>query len=183
MSQSEITLARWTTIVNRRRRYWMRLIRCNMSMKAASEWKSSKAVWRSTWMSWPDNVPASWPTHQSLPTHSGKEKSSSPVCGTQESDWSASLAPAEIEVREGAVLLGSGCAEHQATGAVPQPTDKPCCIRYCLAQARKEICDGDARRQKYFIVDALFQHSRPLHSEPGCAIAMQLGFFQQLVWF
>src|SRR5579864_1148469 len=31
-------------------------------------------ILRSTWMSWPGNVPASWPTHQSSPTPSGKEK-------------------------------------------------------------------------------------------------------------
>jgi Transposase DDE domain len=35
-------------------------------------------------------------------------------------------------------FLSSSCAEHQATGAVPQPTDKPCGLRYCLAEAREE---------------------------------------------
>jgi transposase len=44
------------------------------------------------------------------------------VRGTQESDRAASLASAEIEVRAGAVLLGGGCAEHQAARAIPQPT-------------------------------------------------------------
>jgi transposase len=31
-------------------------------------------ILRSTGMSWPGKVPASWPTHQSSPTHSGKEQ-------------------------------------------------------------------------------------------------------------
>ena len=40
----------------------------------------------------------------------------------EESDRAAPLAPAQTEVRAGAVLPGSGGPEHQATGAVPQPT-------------------------------------------------------------
>ena len=52
-----------------------------------------------------------------------KKESGSPVRGTEESDRIASLAPAETEVRAGAVLPGSGGPEHQATGALPQPTD------------------------------------------------------------
>ncbi len=52
-----------------------------------------------------------------------KKKGGSLVRGTEESDRIASLAPAETEVRAGAVLPGSGGPEHQTTGAVPQPTD------------------------------------------------------------
>src|SRR6201987_3633320 len=57
------------------------------------------------------------------PRTATKKKSRSPVCGTEESDRTASLAPAQTEVRAGAVLPGSSCTEHQETGAVPQPTD------------------------------------------------------------
>src|SRR5260370_9101028 len=53
----------------------------------------------------------------------GKKKGGSPVRGTQESDRIASLAPAQTEVRAGAVLPGSRGPEHQAASAVPQPTD------------------------------------------------------------
>ena len=60
-------------------------------------------------------------TVRSCPT--AKKESGSLVRGTQESDRGASLAPAEIEVRAGAVLPGSGGPEHQTTGAVPQSTD------------------------------------------------------------
>ena len=42
---------------------------------------------------------------------------------TEKSDWAASLAPAEIKVRAGAVLPGSGSAEHQAASAIPQPAE------------------------------------------------------------
>jgi hypothetical protein len=42
--------------------------------------------------------------------------------GTQESDRAASLAAAEIEIRTGAVLVSGSCTEHQAVGALPQPT-------------------------------------------------------------
>jgi hypothetical protein len=54
--------------------------------------------------------------------HAAKKEGGSLIRGTQESDWAAALAPAEIEVRAGAVLPGSGGPEHQATSAVPQPT-------------------------------------------------------------
>jgi hypothetical protein len=48
-----------------------------------------------------------------------EKKSGSFICGTQEPDQTASPAPAEIEVRAGAVLSGSGSAEHQAANAIP----------------------------------------------------------------
>src|SRR6266568_449854 len=46
-----------------------------------------------------------------------------PVRRTQESDRIASLAPAQTEVRAGAVFPGSCGPEHQAASAVPQPTN------------------------------------------------------------
>src|SRR6266404_9874977 len=45
------------------------------------------------------------------------------VCGTEESDRTAPLALTTHEIRSGAVLSGSGCPEHQATGALPQPAN------------------------------------------------------------
>src|SRR5256885_12058936 len=48
------------------------------------------------------------------------EKLFEQIVGTQESDRVAPLAPPQTEVRAGAVLPGSGGAEHQATGALPQ---------------------------------------------------------------
>ena len=55
--------------------------------------------------------------------HNGAEESRGDVCGTQESYRAASLALTTDEVRSGAVLPCSGGAEHQTTGALPQPTD------------------------------------------------------------
>ena len=67
-----------------------------------------------------------------------KKEGGSLVRGTQESDRTASLAPAEIEVRAGAVLPGSGGPEHQATRAVPQPTDNNCSASHHLAELRED---------------------------------------------
>src|SRR5436853_4762718 len=53
----------------------------------------------------------------------GKKEGGSLVRRAEESDRIAALAPAQTEVRAGAVLPGSGGPEHQTTGAVPQPTD------------------------------------------------------------
>ena len=55
-----------------------------------------------------------------------EKKSGSIVCGTEASDRAAPLTLATHEVRPKAVLPGSGCAEHQATGAVPRPAATPC---------------------------------------------------------
>jgi hypothetical protein len=57
------------------------------------------------------------------PCPAAKEKGGSAVRGTEASDRTESLAPAATEVRARAVLLGSGGAEHQASGSIPQPTD------------------------------------------------------------
>src|SRR6478672_9571607 len=55
-----------------------------------------------------------------------EKESGSAIRRTEESDRIASLAPAEIEICAGAVLPGSRGTEHQATGALPQPTDTAC---------------------------------------------------------
>src|SRR4029077_20933272 len=52
-----------------------------------------------------------------------KKEGGSLVRGTEESDRTAALASAQTQVRARAVLPGSGCSEHQATGALPQSAD------------------------------------------------------------
>jgi hypothetical protein len=66
-------------------------------------------------------------------------------------------------------FLGSGCAEHQATGAVPQPTDKPCCVRYCLAEAREEKLRNVILIDKRRSGELLFQHPRLFTALPIAA--------------
>jgi hypothetical protein len=50
----------------------------------------------------------------------------------------APFAPAQTQVRAGAVLPGSGCAEHQATGAVPPPTGITRSTRHHLTERRED---------------------------------------------
>jgi hypothetical protein len=80
----------------------------------------------------------SWRTRQSSRLHSGKEEGGSLIRGTQESDWAAALAPAEIEVRAGAVLPGSGSPKHQAAHALPQLPENTGSASHHLAELRKE---------------------------------------------
>ena len=94
------------------------------------------------------------------PGTAGKKKGGSPVRGTQESDRIASLAPAPTEVRTGAVLLGSGGAEHQATGALPQPTDNTCYRSCLLAEVRRKNSATAIRTTQKHSDHALFQHPR-----------------------
>jgi hypothetical protein len=67
-----------------------------------------------TWMRRPANALASWSTPRIREGTTGKKEGGSPVRRTQESDRTASLAPAQTEVRAGAVLPGSRGPEHQA---------------------------------------------------------------------
>ena len=50
----------------------------------------------------------------------------------------ASLAPAQIDVRAGAVLLPAATAKHQTTSTVPQPTDKAGSRNYCLVEVTEK---------------------------------------------
>ena len=68
-----------------------------------------------------------------------EKKSGSVVCGTEESDRATPLTLTTHEVRAGAVLPGSGCAEHQATGAVPQPADNTWFRSHYLEEMGKEF--------------------------------------------
>ncbi len=64
------------------------------------------AILPSTWTNPPGNAPASWRTRQSLQGTAAKKEGGSVVRGTEESDRTASLAPARTEVRARAVLPG-----------------------------------------------------------------------------
>jgi len=68
----------------------------------------------------------------------GKKEGGSPVRGTQESARTTALAPAETEVRAGAVLPGGGGPEHQAACAVPQSTDDTYYGSCRLAEVRRK---------------------------------------------
>jgi hypothetical protein len=128
-----------------------------------------------TWMSWPGNVPASWPHTRVLARTAAKKKSRSPVCGTQESDGSASLAPTQVEVRAGAVLLGSGCAEHQAPCAVPQPTDKPGSACYYFAERQENIRLSRARSRKDPLSNTFSTPKPDYNNYPDGPLALKMG--------
>ena len=90
-----------------------------------------------TWMRLLGSAPGAGQHGRVCQGTTAEKESRSVVRGAQESDRSAPLAPAEIEVCAGAVLLGSGCAEHQATSAVPQPTN---CTATCHhLEKRKQL--------------------------------------------
>ena len=94
-----------------------------------------------------------------------KKEGGSPVRGTQESDRIASLAPTQTEVRAGAVLPGSGGPEHQATGAVPQPTDNSHSGSCHVALVRsKNSAAADNRGQMDIPITNFFNTHRRLHS-------------------
>jgi hypothetical protein len=67
-----------------------------------------------------------------------KKEGGNVVRGTEESDRAAALAPAQTEVRAGAVLLSGGRTEHQTPSTVPQPTDKAGSISHRVAELGKE---------------------------------------------
>ena len=68
-----------------------------------------------------------------------KKESGSLVRGTEESDWTAPPTLAAIEVCSRAVLPGSGGPKHQATRAVPQPTDSAGSARHPLARSEEQL--------------------------------------------
>jgi hypothetical protein len=72
-----------------------------------------------------------------------KKEGGSTVRGTQESDRAPSLAPAQTEVRAGAVLACCNGSEHQATGALPQPTGNTHCRSCLLAERERKLDDSD----------------------------------------
>src|SRR6478752_9767392 len=92
----------------------------------------------------------------------GKKKGRSSVRRTQESNRTAPLALTAHQVRAGAVLPGSGGAEHQTTGAVPQPADNPSCGSRFLAEARRKNLAPPSRLPKKYFDHRLFQHPRAI---------------------
>jgi hypothetical protein len=91
-----------------------------------------------------------------------KKESGSAVRGTKESDRIAPLALAKIEVCAGAVLLGSGGPEYQATSAVPQPTDNTGSASHHLAELREEKLGTGTCSREDIPFAGLFQHPRDL---------------------
>ena len=89
-----------------------------------------------------------------------KKEGGSLVRGTQESDRAAPLALTTHEVRSGAVLLGSSGAEHQATGALPQPTDNTGSASHQLAERGEEKLGRHKLAAEKIFCDVLFQHPR-----------------------
>ena len=106
------------------------------------------------------------------------EKLFEQIVGTQESDRVAPLAPPQTEVRAGAVLPGSGGAEHQATGALPQPTHNTCYPSCLLAEVRrKNSAPAIMTAQKPTVVDLSFSFLITVHSckcgiRPRCSEAI-----------
>ncbi len=85
-----------------------------------------------------------------------EEKSGSLVRGTEESDRTASPAVTPDEVRAGAVLPGGSGPEHQATGAVPQPTDNTDSASHRLVERREESRQCHTRRTKDVLLRDFF---------------------------
>jgi hypothetical protein len=79
-----------------------------------------------------------------------EKKSGSLVRGTEESDRIAALASAQTEVRARTVLPGSGSSEHQATGALPQPTDTHCGSRFLIEVETKNSAIATIAAEKMF---------------------------------
>ena len=66
------------------------------------------------------------------------------------------------KVRARAVLSGSGRPEHQATGAVPQPTNTTQYGSCHFAEVRGKLDGSDNRRQKYISIHGLFQQPQAI---------------------
>jgi hypothetical protein len=67
---------------------------------------------------------------------------------------------AEIEVRPRAVLPGSGCAEHQATGALPQPANSTAACNDLVVRSRETVPRCAAYTAQQYFRATLFQHPR-----------------------
>ena len=77
-------------------------------------------------------------TTPEFPIPAAKKEGGSLVRGTEEPDRTAPPTPAAVEVCSRAVLAGSGGPKHQATRAVPKPTDNACSACHHLAQRGEE---------------------------------------------
>jgi hypothetical protein len=99
------------------------------------------------------------------PCTTAKKEGGSLVRRTQESDRPASPAPAEIEVRAGAVLPGGSGAEHQAASALPQSTTGVDPARDHLVELPSEEAaqpEPPKRTKKEYFPHSLFQHPQAI---------------------
>jgi hypothetical protein len=105
-----------------------------------------------------------------LPT--GTKKGRGLVCGTQESDRTASPALATTKVCSGAVLHGSGCAKHQATGPLPQPGAAATAPGDDLVSRSQEILprSGTYPPPTALPSNPFFNTHRRFHSQPSSII-------------
>src|SRR5215472_290286 len=99
------------------------------------------------------------------PSTTSKKESGSTVCRTEESDWIAPLAPAQIEVRAGAVLPSGGCTEHQAPGALPQPTDTICSASHHIAEGKKIRRSGNLSQKRCLTLTLFFNTHASSHHQ------------------
>jgi hypothetical protein len=90
------------------------------------------------------------------PHAEAKKKGRSVIRGTQESDRIAPIAPAQVEVRAGAVLSSGGCAEPQATGAVPQQASAA--DRNCVNEETKKRITRPRTVRNNVLQTGVFQH-------------------------
>ena len=91
-----------------------------------------------------------------------KKESGSLVRGTEEPDRIAALASAETQVRARAVLPGSGSSEHQATGALPQPTQNTYCTTCHLVEMKGKTRQQRSSQPKRHSDHGLFQHPQAI---------------------
>jgi len=91
-----------------------------------------------------------------------EKEGGSTVRRTEKSDWAASLAPAEIKVRAGAVLPGSGSAEHKAASAIPQPAEHAAPSHYL--DKKEEMLGSTPLTPKGSPQAQIFQHPRLISS-------------------
>ncbi len=127
----------------------------SMCTKSAMHERTNVSILPFTSMNRPGNALATWCNTPSR-RHSGKKEGGSPVRGTEESDRTASLASAEIKVCSGAVLPGSGGPEHQATRALPQPTDNTHCGSCLLAEVGTKTRPPNHRSRKDIPISDFF---------------------------
>jgi len=77
-----------------------------------------------------------------------KKESGSTICGAQEPNRTASLAPAPLEVCTRAILVSSDGSEHQATGSVSHSGDNTRTGRYHLVRQEQDAQEEDARAER-----------------------------------
>jgi len=102
--------------------------------------------------------------HGVRPCIAAKKEGGSLVRGTEESGRASSRAPAQAEIRAGAILPGRGGPEHQATGPVPEPIDNTGSARHRLAELTEEKLARGTRSREDIPLTGLFQQPRTDYS-------------------